>query len=252
MVPVFVLAHGFVPAPVFLLAPAAHTHMTFSICVHEEYVDDEGRDQHRFGVAVTTRLPGVGKLCPHVSEHGAIATQSVVNVTLGEKGIDYLEDGLAIDDALPALLNADEGKPGRQLHGVGREGTFAFSGPECGDWFGHHAGENYTVAGNLLANEDVIAATAAAYEADRDTDTLLAKRLIDALEAGYEVGGDKREDLAIQSAALRVVTTEDRDPEPYYEDLRIDATETPIADLRDTFHLAKQGYEDVLAKYEEN
>ena len=94
--------------------------MTFSICVRERYTDDAGDDQLRFGVAVTTRLPGVGTLCPFVSADGAVATQSRVNIELGRKGIAYLADGVAVDDALDALLNADEGRDRRQLHNDGR------------------------------------------------------------------------------------------------------------------------------------
>jgi len=74
--------------------------MTFSICVHEPYETDSGEHHHRFGVAVTTRLPGVGTLCPFVSERGAVATQSLVNVDLGERGIAYIDDGLAVDDVV--------------------------------------------------------------------------------------------------------------------------------------------------------
>ncbi|GAB3420384.1 DUF1028 domain-containing protein [Haloparvum alkalitolerans] len=225
--------------------------MTFSICVREEYTDDEGERQTRFGVAVTTRLPGVGTLCPFASENGAVATQSLVNVELGRKGLAYLDDGLAVEDALPALLNADDGKESRQLHGVDADGTFAFSGEECKGWFGHTVGENYTVAGNLLTGEAVIEATAAAYESDAFGDAPLSERLIDALEAGHAEGGDKREDLPVQSAALIVETTEDREGgDPYYTDLRVDATETPIADLRETHETAARGWEDALAKYE--
>ena len=224
--------------------------MTFSICVRERYTDDGGDDQIRYGVAVTTRLPGVGTLCPFASEHGAVATQSLVNVELGRKGIEYLGDGLAVEDALEALLNADDGKPERQLHGVDADGTFAFSGEECNDWYGHTAGENYTVAGNLLTGEDVIDDTAAAYESDAHGEAPLAERLVDALAAGHEAGGDKRDDLEVQSAALLVRTTDgDETEDPYYNDLRVDATETPIADLRETYETAKRGYETVLEKY---
>jgi uncharacterized Ntn-hydrolase superfamily protein len=222
--------------------------VTFSICVRERYTDGDGDDQVRYGVAVTTRLPGVGALCPFASADGAVATQSVVNVELGRKGIEYLGDGLAVDDALEALLNADEGKPERQLHGVGADGTFAFSGEECRDWYGHAVGENYTVAGNLLTGEDVIEDAAAAYESAAHGDAPLAERLIDALAAGHAAGGDKREDLAVQSAALVVRNTEETD-DPYYDDLRVDASETPIADLRETYETAKRGYEAVLTKY---
>ncbi|WP_416838514.1 DUF1028 domain-containing protein [Haloferax sp. DFSO52] len=222
--------------------------MTFSICVREEYVDGDGSDQHRFGVAVTTRLPGVGALCPHASEHGAIATQSVTNVELGRKGLAYLADGLAVDDALQALLNADEGREQRQLHGVDIDGTFAFTGDDCHDWTGHRVGSDYTVAGNLLMGESVVDAVAESYEAS-DRDEPLAKRLIDALGAGHAEGGDKRDDLNIQSAAVVVASTEDREMDPYYNDLRVDATETPLRDLRETFALAREGYEAAVEKY---
>ena len=225
--------------------------MTFSICVRERYTDEDGGDQIRFGVAVTTRLPGVGTLCPFASSDGAVATQSLVNVELGRKGIEYLGDGLAVDDALQALLNADEGSAQRQLHGVDADGTFAFSGDECNDWYGHREGQNYTVAGNLLTGEDVIEDTAAAYESDAHGDAPLAERLIDALAAGHAAGGDKREDLEVQSAALIVCNTEEEADDPYYNDLRVDASETPVADLRETYKTAKRGYETILEKYAE-
>ncbi|WP_222917225.1 DUF1028 domain-containing protein [Natrinema sp. SYSU A 869] len=241
--------------------------MTFSICVREEYETESGDQHRRFGVAVTTRLPGVGTLCPFVSDRGAVATQSLVNVELGERGIEYIDDGLAVDDALQALLNADDGAPQRQLHGVDDETTFAFSGDECVDEFGHREGDHYTVAGNMLTGEVVLEAAADAYAAnavhdttdystgpsavteDVDTDPL-AKRLIDALAAGDLEGGDKREELSVQSAAVVVETTESHAVEPPYNDLRLDATETPITDLRETYELAEQGYRDTLAQYE--
>lgn len=222
--------------------------MTFSICVHETYEDDEGEEQDRFGVAVTTRLPAVGTLCPWVSENAAVATQSLTNVELGRKGVEYVDDGLAVDDALQGLLNADDGAPERQLHGVDADTTFTFSGDDCHDWYGHTSGDHYTVAGNLLTGEEVVGATAAAYEESKDEAAPLVERLIDALGAGQGEGGDKRDDLPVQSAAVLVATTADED-DPYYNDLRVDASESPITDLRETYRLAKKGQEDALAKY---
>ena len=204
----------------------------------------------RFGVAVTTRLPAVGALCPFASADGAIASQSVINRDLGSRGIGYLADGLAVDDALTALLNADGGRAERQVHGVDATETFAFSGDDCRGWAGHTVGQNYTVAGNLLTGPEVIDDAAAAYESTAHGDTPLAERLIDALAAGHAAGGDRRTDLSVQSAALKVTTTGDGDPtDPYYNDLRVDATETPITDLRETFTAAVNGYEAVLARY---
>lgn len=225
--------------------------MTFSICVRESFVDDDGDEQTRFGVAVTTRLPGVGALCPWASEHGAISTQSQTNPELGSKGLEYLADGLAIDDALEGLLNADEESSHRQVHGIDADGSFTFSGDDCLDWYGDATGENYTVAGNLLVGEDVLTETAAAYEASGRDDPL-ASRLIDALEAGYEAGGDKREKLTVQSAAVVVADTQTDAHDPYYNDLRVDATETPIADLRETFELAREGWNAAVERYLED
>lgn len=233
--------------------------MTFSICVRESYADDGGVEQVRYGVAVTTRLPAVGTLCPFASEHGAVATQSLVNVELGRRGIDYLDDGLAVEDALQALLNADQGAENRQLHGVGADGEFAFSGEECKPWFGHTGGEGYTVAGNLLVGEEVIEAVEGAYLAgspihdglDEADAPPLSERLIDALEAGHEAGGDKREELHVQSAALVVESTEQHEFDPSYDDLRVDASETPIEDLRETYELAREGFEMAMERYED-
>jgi len=59
--------------------------MTFSICVRETYEDEEGATRTRYGVAVTTRLAGVGRLCPFASANGAVAIRSFVNVDLGRR-----------------------------------------------------------------------------------------------------------------------------------------------------------------------
>jgi uncharacterized Ntn-hydrolase superfamily protein len=225
--------------------------VTFSICARERYVADG--DQHRrFGVAVTTRLPAVGTLCPFVSERGAVATQSHVNVALGRRGIEYLEDGIGVENALESLLDADEGAPERQLHGVDADDTFAFSGEECNPWYGHREGPNYTVAGNLLVGERVVEAVAEAYEAGDRADPF-AVRLVDALEAGQAEGGDKREELTVQSAALAVATTEESETgdADFGTDLRVDASRTPVADLRRTHRLATDEFERAAQRYEE-
>ena len=106
--------------PAFFRRGVRASYVTFSICAHEPY-EDADAEQHRFGVAVTTRPAGVGTLCPFASENGTVATQSLLDVELGRKGIEYLDDGLAVEDALQGLLNADDGAESRQLHRVDRE-----------------------------------------------------------------------------------------------------------------------------------
>ncbi len=39
--------------------------------------------------------------------------------------------------------------------------------------------------------------------------------------------------------------------EPYYDDLRVDATETPIEDMEETYELAREGFRDAVERYED-
>jgi len=221
--------------------------MTFSICVRERY-ESNGVEYLRFGVGITTRVACVGMQSPFASEHGAVSAQSggigpafeIPNIDLRKKAIEYCEDGVAIGDAVETLMNVDKGKSIRQVHGVDANSEYAHTGEECSDWSGHVVGENFTVAGNLLAGEEVVTAVADMYDPTGDED--LGARLIEALEAGHEVGGDKREELPIHSAAIRIESTQPFAPLPYHHNVRVDATESPIEDLRHTYHRAREGY----------
>jgi len=225
--------------------------MTLSLCVREPFQDDSGTRQFRFGVAATTRLPGVGALCPFVSEHGAVAVQSHVEQHLGERTLSYLADGLSVDDAVAALLNADDERRNRQIHGVDRETTTAFTGSQCVEYADHHDGSQFTVAGNLLVGQQVIDATVEAYESEAFGEAPLAERLIDALAAGVAAGGDKRESLTVGSAAVTVVSTAKASHRKFYNDLRVDASETPIEALGTAYEAALLGYEQMRTEYGE-
>lgn len=225
--------------------------MTLSLCVREPYQDADGHRQFRFGVAATTRLPGIGTLCSFVSEHGAVAIQSHVDKRLGERTLSYLADGLAISDAVDALLAVDENRRNRQIHGVDRETSATFTGSQCVGYAGHHDGSQFTVAGNLLVDKGVIDTTVSAYESDAFGEAPLAARLIQALKQGVEAGGDKRESLTVGSAAIRVVSTDDSGHRKFYNDLRVDASETPIEALATTYDAALLGYEQSRSEYAE-
>jgi len=45
------------------------------------------------------------------------------------------------------------------------------------------------------------------------------------------------------------VTTEEQGYRRFYNDLRVDASETPVADLRTTYEAALLGYEQSLDEY---
>ena len=174
-----------------------------------------------FGAAVTTGTVAVGATCPHVSPNAAVLTQAFTQVDHGRDAVARVDAGERVDEACRALLGADEHAEYRQLHGLDREGEFAFTGDHCVEWCGSRVGDDYTVAGNMLAGPEVVDAVADAYE---EADGDVPARLLAALRAGEEAGGDDRGEL---SAAILVHAPE---PMPYHN-LRVDCSESPIDDL---------------------
>ena len=196
------------------------------------------------GIAVATKHLAVGALVPHAkADVGAIATQAQTNPLLGIWGLRLLESrkaaqaealAIPVGDVLDVLLQNDDERDYRQLHLVDHQGhTAAWTGPHCTDWAGHFTFHNFSVAGNMLAGEQVLHAMA---ETFRDQAALsFSERLLRALEAGELAGGDKR---GKQSAALYVV----QDDFYPHLDLRVDNHPEPIAELRTLFEEAHKDY----------
>jgi uncharacterized Ntn-hydrolase superfamily protein len=177
-----------------------------------------------FAVAVTTCNLAVGAACPFLrSGVGAVSTQSLSNRYLGPAVLEGLARGLPARLALDAALAGDEGRGLRQVHVVDAAGRVAaHTGANCVEWCGDVAGAGFSVAGNMLANGRVIEASAAVFAARADLP--LPERLMAALHAGQEQGGDRR---GRQSAALKVMTTED-----FCDiDLRVDDHADPLVEL---------------------
>jgi uncharacterized Ntn-hydrolase superfamily protein len=159
---------------------------------------------------------------------GAVATQASVNIAHGPNGLELLAKGMSAAEALKALEDGDKRIAIRQLGLVDAKGKpAAFTGKDCIAYAGHKTGENYTCQGNILAGEAVINDMAKAFE---ETKGPLAWRMMAALEAADNAGGDKR---GKQSAALLVVRDKfgpnrvgDR-----YLDLRVDDHKEPIPEL---------------------
>ncbi|MDN3565297.1 DUF1028 domain-containing protein [Paeniroseomonas aquatica] len=192
--------------------------MTWSIVAH-----DPGTGA--FAVAVATCAFAVGASCPFVRTGvGAVSTQSMTNRYLGPAVLDAMARGLSPAAAIESALAGDEGRGIRQVHAVDRHGrTAAWTGQNCVEWCGDRTGHGFSVAGNMLAGEAVLADTVAAF-VSRDN-LPLAERLVAALDAGDAAGGDKR---GRQSAALLLTTTED------FPDinLRVDDHAEPLLELR--------------------
>ena len=195
-------------------------------------------DRREWGVAVASRFLAVGAVVPHArAEVGAVATQALANTTFGPQGLEQLAKGASAQEALTGLLDRDAEREHRQvgvLDAAGRAVTF--TGRECMTWAGGRVGANYACQGNLLAGPQVVEQMALAFETSEGE---LADRLLAALLAGEEAGGDRR---GKQSAALLVVKAgagyggfDDR-----YLDLRVDDSSDPVsglARLLDLHHL---------------
>jgi uncharacterized Ntn-hydrolase superfamily protein len=192
--------------------------MTWSIVAHDPA-------SGAFAVAVATRAFAVGAQCPYVrSGVGAVATQSITNRYLGPAILDLLARGITPATAIDSALAADAGRHLRQVHAVDRFGrAAAWTGRHCVEWCGDRAAPQFSVAGNMLAGQAVLANTFAGFAAS--SDLALPERLLGALEAGERAGGDRR---GRQSAALVLTTTED------FPDLniRVDDHADPLAELR--------------------
>ena len=189
------------------------------------------------GVAVSTAVTAVGSVVPHVKVNvGAIATQAQTNTVYGTDGLLLLEKGEVPQKTLKKLLAADKDREKRQVIIIDAKGrTAAFTGKETEDWKGHAIGENCVVAGNMLTGCEVLQAMHDSFKEEKGT---LASRLLTALEAGQEAGGDKRGRL---SAALLVADSRWIGSSRPLLDLRVDAHSNPVAELRRVYTVSR-GY----------
>ena len=178
----------------------------------------------QFAIAVATRFFAVGARVPHIAARiGAIATQALINPYYGIDGLKLLREGRAPGEIVELLIASDAGRESRQLHIMDASGRVAaYTGKECVDWCGHVEGDGFSIAGNMLAGAGVLDDTAKAYVANESMP--FARRLIAAMRAGEDAGGDKR---GKQSAALLIYGEE----EWSNLDLRVDDHADPLAEL---------------------
>ncbi len=157
-------------------------------------------DKGDFGIAVASKFLAVGHIVPWIEiDVGAIATQSYVNVKFGPLGLEMLKKKLSPKEVINRLLSSDGKRDYRQIGIVSGDGAYAYTGGKCMEWAGHVIGDFYSAQGNILASEEVIENMAKSYEV---TNGELVDKLLAALEAGDEAGGDRR---GKQSAALLVM-----------------------------------------------
>ncbi len=195
---------------------------TFSIVARDPVTQE-------LGVAVQSKFLAVGAVVPWAKANvGAIATQAYANLDYGELGLELLKKGYTADETLKALLALDEGRDDRQVGIVDAQGNaVSYTGERCRLWAGGLYGDNYACQGNILVSGDTVTALADTFESTEGT---LARRLVEALKAAQNAGGDSR---GRQSAALLIVR-ENGSYGGYNDraiDLRVDDDPEPIEKL---------------------
>lgn len=179
-----------------------------------------------FGGAIGTSSLAVGNRCLRVSHRrGAFLSQHRTDARLGDQGIALLDKGTTAQDAIAEVAAGAPDIEWRQLAALDSEGRAAvYHGRRMYSIYTHTIGENCVAIGNILANDRITDAMVAAFEAAPQA--ALEERLLRALEAGRDAGGEILE--ALHSAALRVTAGYGIDR----CDLRIDSADEAVAALR--------------------
>jgi len=165
--------------------------MTFSMVAYDPQTA-------AWGVAVQSKFVAIGALTPWAKAGvGAIATQAWINTTYGSRGLELLAQGLSPAATIAQLTGEDQECAHRQVCMIGIRGEAAtYTGVACPPWAGGLVGRHYACQGNFLVEDAPILAMAQTFE---ETQGPLWNRLLAALVAGQQAGGDKR---GQQSAAL--------------------------------------------------
>jgi uncharacterized Ntn-hydrolase superfamily protein len=205
-----------------------------------------GRDARtgELGVAVQSHWSSVGPTVPWAEAGvGAVATQSLVEISYGPLGLELLRAGKSAQEALDALLASDSGAALRQVAIVDAQGRVAaHTGERCIAEAGHATGDGFSVPANLLLKDSVWGAMKEAFEASQGD---LAERMLVALEAAQAEGGDIR---GKQSAAILVVRAQStgRPWQDRVVDLRIEDHPEPLVEMRRLLNLHR-AYEHMNA-----
>ena len=182
------------------------------------------------GVAVQSKFLAVGSAVGWAKAGaGAIATQAMANLDFGELGLIILNKGYSATQTMEALKALDPQIEDRQFGIVDKNGNAAtFTGQNCFDYAGGIAEENLACQGNILVSQATVQALADTFKSTKGS---LARRLVSALDAAQDAGGDRR---GRQSASLLIV----KEGGSYggfndkYIDLRVDDDPEPIKKLK--------------------
>jgi uncharacterized Ntn-hydrolase superfamily protein len=206
---------------------------TFTIIARDSATD-------QLGIAVQSKYLAVGATVPAARAGvGAVATQAWSNPTYGPRGLALLAEGHAPGDVVATLIADDAERSVRQVAVMDWQGRVeVHTGKHCFPWAGSRVDAKLACLGNVLAGPAVVDAMAERFSASEGE---FAQRLIDALRAGQDAGGDWR---GQESAALLVVRpkADYKHLTDKYIDLRVDRHDDPIEELHELLRLHRDRF----------
>ncbi len=190
------------------------------------------------GVAVQSRVVGAGSIVPAAeAEVGAIASQAAANVTFKRRGLELLRQGRSPEKVRDEFVRTDPGIARRQFAVIDDEcRVAAFTGDSAQAWAGHRTGAHYSVQGNILTGENVVAEMARAFEEAEAAGRPFGERLLAALKAGQAAGGDRR---GRQGAGMLIVKKGGGygGGDDIYADLHVEDHVEPILELERVYNV---------------
>ncbi len=215
--------------------------MTYSIVARDPETGE-------MGVATQSQAFAVGSSVPFaLPGHGVIATQSMAEPMYGSVGLDLLRGGFTAQEVLTALSGVDPQPERRQVAVLSVTGDLAaYTGESCVEAAGHLVGHGCVALANMASSAAVWIAMVDRFENSAGP---LAQRLLNALQAAEEAGGDFR---GRRSAAIMVIraSTTGRPWHDMVVDLRVDDSPDPVAALADLL-VTRARYQDVVRAFQQ-
>jgi uncharacterized Ntn-hydrolase superfamily protein len=215
--------------------------LTYSIVARD-------KDTGELGVAVQSHWFSVGSVVSWARAGvGAIATQAMVDTSYGPLGLELMSAGKSARESLDSLLKVDAKSETRQVAFVDSRGSVAVhTGKKCFPEAGHLEGDNFSCQANIMRDDTIWVAMAKSFNSTSSVQGKkrlpLAERLIQALDAGEQAGGDIR---GKQSAAILVVSSKKLAPNSWtgrLVDLRVEDSKEPLMEIKRLLRLHR-GYE---------
>ncbi len=196
--------------------------MTFSIIGFDPELE-------MIGIAAASKWTGLGGCLPYFRHSvGLVAVQNCSYAQTAYTILDAMEAGKSPQDAIKIAIEQDSKPEIRQILACNLRGEMtSYCGEKCSAPYHENKGRNCIAAGNTLATKDVVTQMTNRFEASRERS--LTKRLLDAIEAGQNAGGDAR---GQEAAVVKAYSIHYPNQRFYPIDLRVDSHQTPLTELR--------------------